>query len=99
MLIQLQKDKFIELINTIENYNLAEVKKRQEKIEVFAYSYKYSFVLKRITFVVVSERDPEILYSLIHKKVKAKTIEVPGVGMRSPKDFIENEYDIKLEEI
>lgn len=97
MLIQLQKDKFIELIETIENYSLTETKKGKEKIEVLAYSYEYAFDLKSLIFAVVSERDPEKLYYLIQKKLIAKTIKIPGADEKiSPKEFIEQKYDIEL---
>ncbi|SKA01390.1 hypothetical protein SAMN02745174_02270 [Cetobacterium ceti] len=99
MLIQLQKKEFIELLNTIEKFGLEEVIKRKEKLTVLPFGYQYSHPLKLIDIKVICERDAEAFFVKLHENLNAETIEVPGVGMKSPRYFVEKQYGIKLKKI
>ena len=100
MIITLNKNDFINLMETLEKYEIVEATTSVEKITIGSYRLVYEIRLSEETVQIKTpSRNIETFYNRIHKFAEKKNRIVPGEGTFSLKDVIEEEFDIKLWEV
>lgn len=100
MIIALNKNDFKNIMEILEKNEILEAVTSVEKITIGSYRLVYEIRLSEETVQIKTpSRNIETFYNRIHKFAEKKNRIIPGEGIFSLKDVIEEEFDIKLWEV